>query len=150
MRVGRREMDAWFRRGFCVEHGECEFVFVPEDVERAIKPPLEGDMMTGRRQRSSRGMELDEVGIERDGVIVVDIARRFKTEDVLEIESFGRSVNVREVILACEASIVLAEIDTIEEAVSILDRCDVVPAECFDEAVLMGSVGALNTSFGLG
>ena len=95
-------------------------------------------------------MELDVVGIERDGVIVVDIARCFKAEDVLEIESLGRSVNVREMVLVCEAVIVLAEIDLIEEAVCILDRCDVVPAERFDEAVLMGSVGALNTSFGLG
>lgn len=125
-------------------------MFVPEDVEGAIEPPSEDDMVTGRWQWSLRGMELDVVGIECDGVIVVDIAGCFKTEDVLKIESLGRSVNVREVALMCKVSIVLVEIDTIEEAICIVDRCDVVPAERFDEAVLMGAVGALNTPFGLG
>jgi hypothetical protein len=33
VRVWRREKNSGSRRGVCVEHGECEFVFVPEDVE---------------------------------------------------------------------------------------------------------------------
>ena len=52
--------------------------------------------------------------------------------------------------MAGEPSIVLLEIGGLEKAVGLLDGGDVVPAECFDESVLMGAVGTLDAPLGLG
>lgn len=88
--------------------------------------------------------------IERDGVVIVDGARGLKAEDVVEIDAVSAAVNIGEMIVPGEASIVLLEIGILKKAVGIIDGGDVVPAECFDESVLMGAIGTLDAPLCLG
>ena len=69
------EIRSGFGLWFGIEVNELEFMVVPEDVERAIEPSADGDVVPGWRQGSCRGEELDVAGVEGDGIVVVDRTR---------------------------------------------------------------------------
>jgi hypothetical protein len=60
---------------------------IPEDVKRTVKPPADSDVGARWWQRLIRSQELDEGVIEGNGGIVVDRARSFKAEDIVEIKA---------------------------------------------------------------
>ena len=48
-----------------------------------------------------------------------------------------------------EAGVMFAEVDTLEEAISLIDGGDLGSAEGLDEAILVGTVGPFDTPLGL-
>ena len=106
--------------------------------------------MAGRGQRYLRREELDIACLERNGVVSIDIAGCFKAEDVVEIDPLCAPVNVGEVIGPGEAGVVLLEVGLFQKGVGLLDGGDIVSAERFEEAILMGTVGAFDAALGLG
>ncbi len=79
----------WEKRSLGAE-GKIEMLFVPEDVERVIKPTADGDGTSGWRQRGvERFFKLDKVSIESDSVIIVHCASGFKAENIVEIDPAG-------------------------------------------------------------
>lgn len=71
-----------------------EFVFVPEDVQRSVHPVTNNHFGAGRRERYIGAEQLDEPSIDRDGPIVIDRALFFHAEDVAQVDTVSRTMNV--------------------------------------------------------
>lgn len=130
--------------------GKLEFVFVPENVERAIEPLANNDVGARRRQRSLRSQELDELSVKRDRPVVVNLTGLFKAEDIVEVDAGSRAMDVSEAFNVSEASVMVIGEEAFQHDIGIVDGGDVMFAQEFDETVLMGAIGTFDTSLGLG
>ena len=114
-----------------------------------VEPPTNRYRTSWGRKWRVRLFQLNELSVERNGVIVVDTPSGFEAKDVVEVETVRRTMDVAESVHVSKAVIVFFEIDVVEEVVGNLDRADVVTAKCFDESVLMCAVGSFDPSFSL-
>jgi len=92
---------------------------------------------------------LNKLIVQGNGVIVVDSARGFKAEDVVEVDSIGRAVNVSQAVRTSKADVVLGSVGLFKETIGSLNSADALATESFDETVLMGAVTSFDTTFGL-
>ena len=133
-----------------MELSKSKFELVPEDMERSIEPASDRDRVSRRRHRSSGGEQLDVLSIQRDGIIVIDVASGFKAEDVGQVDTLGGAMNIGQMVVLGKAGIVIVEIGAFEKSIGVVDGGNVVAAESLNEAVLMSTVGAFNAALGLG
>lgn len=138
-----------WRSRLCGELGEIEFVFVPEDVKRAIERPAEDDIGARRRQRSLRSQQLDKLSVEGDGPVVVDLPGVLKAEDVVKIDASSRTVEIGEPISASKTVIMVIDEEGLQKGVGVFDGGGVLFAQILDETILMGAIGSFDTSLGL-
>ena len=71
-------------------------MIVPEDVQGAVKPDANQDFGTWWRQRDSGREKLEELGFPGNGPIMVSMPRFFMTEDVRQVDSGSRTMDVGE------------------------------------------------------
>ena len=100
---------------------ERDLVFVPEDMERPIEPPVNNDLVQRGWQRGFRSFELDESRVQSDRVVVVHRSGCLVAEDVLEIKADDGSVDITEMIGESESDVMLPEIGPLQEAVGLGD-----------------------------
>ena len=98
---------------------EWDLVLVPEDMERPVEPSVDNDFVLGGWQRGFGSFELDESSSQSDRVIVVDRSSSLVAEDVSEIKTADRTVDVSEMIGYGKTCVVLPEIDPLQEAVGL-------------------------------
>jgi arginine repressor len=128
---------------------EIEFVFVPEDVERTIKPVSEDDVGARRRHWCIGAEELNELSIKRDGPVIMDLPGVLKAEDVVEVDANSGAVEVGKSFGMCEALVVVIDEEGLENVVCVIDGGDVLFAQVFDETILLRAVGSFDTALGL-
>lgn len=131
------------------EEREREFVFVPEEVERAVEPSSEDDLGTRRGQGGIRTQKLNEASVERDGPVVVNLPSFLEAEDVVEIDAKSGTMNVRDPIGVSEAPVVVIGEKTFEQLVGMFDAGDVLLPQVFDETILMSAIRAFDASLSL-
>lgn len=137
------------RLSFDRDHGKGEFFVVEKDVQGVIEPTTNDDRATRRRQWRVGLFQLNELSVERNGVIVVDTPGGFKAEDVVKVKTVRRSMDVSESVRASKAAVVFVEIDVFKKVIGSLDGADGMSAKRFDKSVLMSTIGSFDTSFGL-
>ena len=98
---------------------ERDLVFVPEDMERPIEPPVDNDLVQRGWQRGFRSFQLDESSAQSDRVVVVDRSGCLVTEDVPEIKAGDGPVDITEMVGDRKSGVVLPEIDPLQEAVGL-------------------------------
>ena len=87
--------------------------------------------------------------VQGNGPIVVDVACVFEAEDVVQVNTVSRAMDVGEAICVCKALVVVIGVEGFKETISLVDGGDVLFPQGFDESILMCSIGALDTSSGL-
>ena len=80
----------------------------------------------------------------------MDLAGVLEAKDVVQIDASGRAMDVGKSLGMSEASVVVIDEERLEETIGLIDGRDVLFAQVFDEAILMGSIGSFDTAFGLG
>ena len=96
-------------------------MIAPEDVERVVEPMADGNLCSWWRQRIIGSQELDEGVIQSNGRVVMNLARSLKAEDVFEIKTKGRAVNVIKAFGVGKALIMLVDIGVFEVSVRIIN-----------------------------
>jgi hypothetical protein len=96
-------------------------MIVPENVERIVEPMANSNLRARWRQRIIGSQELDEGVIQSNGRVVMDLPRRLKTEDVFEIKTNSRAVNVIKAFGVGKALIMLVDIGLFEVSVRIVN-----------------------------
>lgn len=109
------------RFGFVCQEFEGQFVFIPDNVQGSIQPPTEDDLGARWRQGGFRLQQLDELGVQHDGPIVVDMADFFDAENVGKVKAQGRAMNVGETLGVSKALVVSVEIRSLEEAIGLFN-----------------------------
>ena len=109
------------RLRFVYQEFEGQFVFIPDNVQGSIQPLTEDDLGAWRRQGSVRLQQLDELGVEGDGPIIIDVSDLFDTKDIVEVNVSGRAMNVGEAIGVSKALVVSLEICSLEEAIGLFN-----------------------------
>ena len=69
---------------------------------------------------------MDEPGIESNGEIVVDCARSFKAEDVVEVYAVRGTMNVPEASGASKPDVMFVKVSVVQKTVSGIDVVDPV------------------------
>jgi hypothetical protein len=138
-----------WRPRFCSEPGEVEFVFIPEDMERAVEPLADDDIGARWRQRSLRSQQLDKLSVEGDGPVVVDLPGLLNAEDVVKIDASSRTMDVGKTLGMSEASVVVIDEERLQKGVGVFDGGDVLLPQILDETILMGAIGSFDTPLGL-
>ena len=138
-----------FRSRFSRNQREIQFVFVPEDVERTVKPVSEDDVGARWRHRSFRTQKLNEPRVEGDGPVIVNLAGILKAEDVLKVDTSSGTMEVRQVLGMSKASVVVIDEEGLQDVVTVIDGGDVLFAQIFDETILLRAVGSFDTALGL-
>ena len=107
------------------------------------------DLALGRRQRGEAALELNIVGIEGDGIIVVHLSSCFEAQNVIKVDALHRAMEVDQVVSAGKGVVVLGDVSFFQEAISGSDGADAVTAQRLNQTILMGAIAALDTAFGL-
>ena len=89
-------------------------------MERVVEPTANSNLCSWWRQGIIGSQELDEGVIKSNGRIVMDLARSLKAEDVFEIKTKRRAVNVIKAFGVGKALIMLVDIGLFEVSVSIV------------------------------
>lgn len=80
---------------------------------------------------------MNKLIVQDNGIIVVDPTDSFKAEDVVQIDSIRRAMNVSQATDVSKASVMVFQIGQIQETIGSIDRTDLFLAQGFDQTVLM-------------
>ena len=72
-----------------------------------------------------------------------------EAKDVIEVKTVGRTVNIGKTFGVSKTVVVIIKIHVVQEQIGLVDGVDTVTTKGFDESILMSTIGAFDTSFGL-
>lgn len=85
-------------------------------------------------------LQLDEGSVQCNSKVVVDTACCFKAEDVVQIDTINRTMDVSKNVGGSKAVIVFFEIDVFKELVRSVNGADVMTSQRLDESVLVSAI----------